>query len=72
MVVEDEPDIQANNQIALERLGKFQKGFRGSVGGYLVQSSKRIIPDMILLDVMMPGMDGPTTLEKMREIPGDG
>ena len=27
------------------------------------------IPDLILIDVMMPGMDGPTTLGKIRENP---
>ncbi|RYY83161.1 MAG: response regulator, partial [Comamonadaceae bacterium] len=27
-------------------------------------------PDLLLLDVMMPGMDGPTTLARLRERPG--
>ena len=27
------------------------------------------IPDLFLLDVIMPGMSGPQTLEKLREIP---
>ena len=27
------------------------------------------MPDMVLLDVMMPGMDGPSTLKALRERP---
>ena len=31
--------------------------------------ANEFIPDLFLLDVMMPGMSGPQTLEKLREIP---
>ncbi len=29
-------------------------------------------PDLVVLDVMMPGMDGPSTLEALRSMPGLG
>ncbi|WP_199221388.1 response regulator [Desulfonatronum sp. SC1] len=30
---------------------------------------KAFVPDLILLDVMMPDMDGPTTMRELRKIP---
>ena len=38
----------------------------GEVG---LEKAKEILPDLILLDAMMPGLDGPSTLAKLREIP---
>jgi len=34
-----------------------------------VQKAEELQPDLILLDVMMPGMDGPTTLARLRGAP---
>lgn len=68
MYVDDEPDIQAVVKLALEAVG--------GIGVRLCSSGKEAIavvgedkPQMILLDVMMPDMDGMTTLQKLRGIP---
>ncbi|MCK9386982.1 MAG: response regulator [Sulfuritalea sp.] len=69
LYVEDEPDIQAIARLALETLGGFTVEICSSGGEALVRAPD-FKPQLILLDVMMPGMDGPTTLAKLREIPG--
>ncbi len=67
LMVEDDPDIQAVAQLALEALGGFTVEMCGS-GGEAVQTALVFAPDLILLDVMMPGMDGPSTLRALREV----
>ncbi len=67
LYVEDEPDIQAIARLALESVGGFEV-FICSSGIEALEKAPGINPDMILLDVMMPGLDGPETLKKMREI----
>jgi two-component system, OmpR family, response regulator len=68
MLVEDEPDIQTVAKIALEKIGNLVVAVCGS-GAEAVKAVQNLAPDIILLDVMMPGMDGPTTLTKLRQIP---
>jgi len=68
LLVEDEPDIQAIVKLALELVGGYTTHICAS-GEEAVQSAPGFAPDFILLDVMMPGMDGPTTLVALREIP---
>jgi two-component system, OmpR family, response regulator len=68
MLVEDEPDIQVIARIALEKFGKLNVTVCGS-GAEAIQVAQSLNPDIILLDVMMPGMDGPATLAKMRQTP---
>lgn len=68
MMVEDEPDIQAVAQVALEAVGGFDVTICSSGGEALAQVTD-IAPDLILLDVMMPEMDGPTTLGNLQKMP---
>ena len=68
LYVEDEPDIQAIAQIALESVGGFKLKICGS-GQAAIQQAPAFKPDLILLDVMMPGMDGPTTLQELHKLP---
>ncbi len=69
LYVEDEPDIQAVAKIALEAVGGFElKVCNG--GEEAIASAEEFAPDLLLLDVMMPGMDGPTTLSELRRLPG--
>ncbi len=69
LYVEDEQDIQEIAKLALEAVGGFTVKIC-STGQEAVEVAAGFEPDLILLDVMMPGMDGPTTFEKLRKIPG--
>ena len=68
LYVEDEPDIQAVTKLALEEIGGFSLEVCGN-GDEALAKAVDFAPDLLLLDVMMPGMDGPTTLKALREIP---
>lgn len=68
LYVEDEPDIQTVAKLALELVGGFVVKICSS-GEEAVREAAAFAPDMILLDVMMPGMDGPATLGALREQP---
>lgn len=69
MYVEDEPDIQAVARVALQAVGGFTVHICSS-GEEALREVHQFKPDLILLDVMMPGMDGPGTLAALRALPG--
>jgi len=68
LYVEDEPDIRAVAKLALEMVGGFTVKVCSS-GEEALREAVAFGPDMILLDVMMPGMDGPSTLKALRALP---
>ncbi len=68
LYVEDDPDIQAIAKLALETVGGFKVKICNS-GKDALHAVSEFTPQLFLLDVMMPTMDGPSTLEKLRTFP---
>jgi CheY-like chemotaxis protein len=68
LLIDDEDDIREVTQISLELIGgwKVLTARSGSEG--LVKAATEQ-PAAILLDVMMPDMDGPTTFQKLQAEP---
>ena len=69
MLVEDDPDIQLITRLSLEVGGDYEVRVCAS-GAEAVQSAAAYAPDLILLDMMMPGMDGLATMDALRKLPG--
>ena len=65
LVIDDEADIREIAQVSLESLGGWEvlTASSGQEGLAMAETSH---PDAILLDVMMPDMDGPATYERLR------
>jgi diguanylate cyclase (GGDEF)-like protein len=67
LVVEDEPEIALLLQILLERHG-FEV-IIASDGQQALDMSHELLPDLVLLDIMLPKMDGLTVCRKLRANP---
>lgn len=67
LVVDDDPDIRRIAALALERIGGFQVTVAEDGRGAL-EAAARDTPELVLLDVSMPGMDGPALLAALREL----
>ena len=65
LIVDDEDDQREVARVTLEMLGGWEVGTARSGSEGLVKA-REAQPDAILLDVMMPDMDGPTTFGKLR------
>lgn len=65
LFVDDEPDICEIATLSLDLDPDFEVRTCSS-GAQALDEAARWQPDLILLDVMMPDMDGPTTLNRLR------
>ena len=65
LIVDDEDDIREVAKASLELVGGLEVTTASS-GCQGIEMAKTVQPDAILLDVMMPDMDGPTTFQNIR------
>src|SRR5690606_24952165 len=68
LYVEDDADVRKLATFALRMVGKFEVEPCAS-GEEALEKARTFAPQLLLLDVMMPGMDGPTTLAHLRALP---
>src|SRR5688572_4756686 len=70
LVVEDDPTVLEPLRAALEAYGFEVACARDGMEGLLM--ARRMAPDLVILDVMMPRMDGWTLLRELRNLPEFG
>ena len=68
LCVEDEPTIHPVIRLALKRVGNFDVRIYDN-GEQALTEAPAFRPDLLVLDVVMPDMDGPAVLEKARQMP---
>lgn len=67
LIVDDEPDILELIEYNLKKEG--YQVYLASNGQEGIQVAKKVIPDLIILDIMMPKMDGIEACRLMRAMP---
>lgn len=68
LCVDDEEDIQTIVKISLERLGDIKVHFCTDPQ-HAVARAHEVTPDLILLDFLMPGLDGATLFKRLQADP---
>jgi CheY-like chemotaxis protein len=70
LIIDDEDDIREVAALALETTAGWEiVAACSGPDGILAAANSKPIPDAILMDVMMPGMDGPTTFHQLQQNP---
>jgi CheY-like chemotaxis protein len=68
LIIDDEDDIREVAALSLQTVAGWDVIVANSGAQGVARASEQQ-PDAILLDVMMPGMDGPTTFRELRKNP---
>ena len=68
LLVDDDPTIQLLGELAFTAVGHWPV-FTATNGFEAIDAARRYAPDVIVLDVAMPGLDGLETLTQLRSQP---
>lgn len=68
LLIDDDPDIRQIGHLSLHVVGGFDVIVAASGAAGVAQAQIQT-PDVVLLDMMMPGMDGIATLAELRRLP---
>ena len=71
LVVDDEPDIYELLEMAFAKYGNDVKLEKASNGKKAIEKYMEMKPDIVLMDIRMPGADGIKVTEKLRKIDPD-
>jgi two-component system OmpR family response regulator len=67
LLVDDDQNLRRIGQLSLRNVGRWQV-LLATCGAEALSIARVEKPDVILLDVMMPAMDGPSTLSQLRSL----
>ena len=67
--VDDDEDIRTIAKMAMDVVGDLEV-HQCAFGAQAIAEAAAFAPDLFLLDFMMPEMDGETTFQNLRQIPG--
>ncbi|MCX5813395.1 MAG: PAS domain S-box protein [Proteobacteria bacterium] len=68
LVVDDEPDVLAVSKNILESLGYNVYGVKNGEEAIILYKEKKDVIDLIVLDMIMPGLSGSETFDRIREL----
>lgn len=65
LIIDDEQDIRAISRMSVEKVGGWE-ALEADSGERGIEIAAAELPDVILLDAMMPGMDGADTIQSLK------
>jgi|SRR5437016_2377867 len=68
LVVDDEPSITRLLKLNLEKTGRYTVRAE-NLGAQCLPAAREFLPDLIILDVMMPDLDGGTVADQLKHEP---
>ena len=68
LLIDDDPDVRRIGSMSLRKLGGFEVLLAASGAEGLVMA-EQLLPDLILLDFIMPGLDGMVTIAELKKSP---